>query len=292
MTEETATNPVEGEDTSPAPGVVEAEDTDLDTNDGLEPEAEDGEGEEDDDSEEVDLDGQKYRVPKALKPALMMHADYTRKTQEVAAARQALETERQTLAQQAEVRAAFVEDHAQVLALKAQIDAYSEVDFDAWLDQDPIEAQKALQRLHKLERAHSEAQSGLQTKMQQRASDEQQETAKRIREGYAQLPTVIPGFTPELEREIASYGRSAGFTPQELAEAVADPRNIKVLHLAMIGAKSLQQQQTAKKLAKQQDVQPAKVVGGKTPTSTSKVDDRLSTEEWMRRRTAQARKRA
>ena len=43
----------------------------------------------DDDSEEVEHEGQKYRIPKALKSALMMNADYTRKTQEVAEQRPA-----------------------------------------------------------------------------------------------------------------------------------------------------------------------------------------------------------
>ena len=39
----------------------------------------DGEGE-DEASEEVEHEGRRYRVPKALKDAFLRHADYTRKT--------------------------------------------------------------------------------------------------------------------------------------------------------------------------------------------------------------------
>src|SRR5258708_13030373 len=37
-----------------------------------------------DDTEEVEHEGQKYRVPRAVKPLLMLHSDYTRKAQELA----------------------------------------------------------------------------------------------------------------------------------------------------------------------------------------------------------------
>ena len=58
----------------------------------------------DDDSEEVEHDGHKYRVPKALKPALMMHSDYTKKTQDLAEERKALQAGEQTLKQHAETQ--------------------------------------------------------------------------------------------------------------------------------------------------------------------------------------------
>ena len=44
--------------------------------------------------EEVDWNGKRYSIPAELKPALMMQADYTRKTQELAEVRKALESEK------------------------------------------------------------------------------------------------------------------------------------------------------------------------------------------------------
>jgi len=46
--------------------------------------------------EEVDWEGEKFQIPAKLKPALMMQADYTRKTQEISAVKTALEAERFT----------------------------------------------------------------------------------------------------------------------------------------------------------------------------------------------------
>src|SRR5262245_52574677 len=82
MTEETATNPVEGEDNAAAnlPDTQEVEPQAVDNESGPEPE----------ESEEIEHDGRKYLVPKALRPLLLMQADYTRKTQEVAEQRRAV----------------------------------------------------------------------------------------------------------------------------------------------------------------------------------------------------------
>ena len=52
-------------------------------------ETEEGEGETD--TAEVELNGEKYKVPAALKDAFLMQADYTRKTQEVAEVRKTAE---------------------------------------------------------------------------------------------------------------------------------------------------------------------------------------------------------
>src|SRR4051794_25376107 len=71
-----------------------------------------------DETEEVERGGKTYRVPKALKGELMMHADYTRKTQEVAATRRALEQRAVDLAEaEVQTRAALGEHVAEVAQL-------------------------------------------------------------------------------------------------------------------------------------------------------------------------------
>jgi hypothetical protein len=42
-------------------------------------------------TEEIDFNGEKHRIPKALKGAFLMQADYTRKTQEIAERGRSLE---------------------------------------------------------------------------------------------------------------------------------------------------------------------------------------------------------
>src|SRR5215204_3179929 len=47
--------------------------------------------------EEIERNGKKYKIPTALKSELLMQQDYTRKTQEVAEQRRAIEAEQQAL---------------------------------------------------------------------------------------------------------------------------------------------------------------------------------------------------
>ena len=60
---------------------------------------------EEDDSEEVDIDGKSYKVPKELKDMVLMHKDYTQKTQAVAEQRKAYEEKAQNLEQRERVMA-------------------------------------------------------------------------------------------------------------------------------------------------------------------------------------------
>ena len=98
MSEETTTNPVEGEDNAPA---ILPDTQEVDT-EGQDEQQLDDEGnaiDPPDDGEEIEHEGRKYLVPAALKPLLLMQADYTRKTQEVAEQRRAVQAERQALHQ-------------------------------------------------------------------------------------------------------------------------------------------------------------------------------------------------
>src|SRR5262249_37116658 len=76
--------------------------------------------------DEIEHDGKKYRVPPALKSAFMMHGDYTRKTQELAAARRSLDAERETFSRSA---LTHVADFGRLTALDDGIAKYASVDW-------------------------------------------------------------------------------------------------------------------------------------------------------------------
>ena len=67
-----------------------------------------------DDSEEVEYEGSLYRVPKELKEAVIRHADYTRKTQEVAQLRNMAAAERQGVQEAQLLDAEVAEERMQV----------------------------------------------------------------------------------------------------------------------------------------------------------------------------------
>src|SRR6476660_325944 len=81
---DTSEEVVDDQDTDQVSDQADDSDDDQGDAEGDEDEGSQDDQDEDDDSEEVEFGGKKYKLPKDLKPALMMEADYRRKTQELA----------------------------------------------------------------------------------------------------------------------------------------------------------------------------------------------------------------
>lgn len=292
MADETATNPVEGGDTSVL-------DTEAQTQE-VEQQAEEGELDEfgepiarEPEDEEIDLDDLKLKVPKdqaqKVREALLRQADYTRKTQALAESQKALEAERASVQQasQAEIGAL-----AQVSAIDQQLAQYQRVDWTAWENEDPFAAQSGWREYQQLKDARGQAAGQYSHLVQQRTLQAKQEADKRLEAGRAQLAREIKGWSDDLGAQLLDTGvKQYGFERGEIEESFDDPRLIKVLHDAhqfhLLNKKTKQAQsheaaQTAKPAAK--------AGGGSAPAQG--LDDRLTAEEWTRRREAQLRKRA
>jgi hypothetical protein len=288
MDMEDATNPIGGDDTALATVAgapeVDAESREIEIDDQGNPIAEP----EDDDSEEVDFDGEKYKVPKALKDAFLRQADYTRKTQEVAEARKAFEAERQTFHQ---AGAAELQARAQLVAIDQQIAHFQRIDWDTWEQQDPFEAQKGWRQFQQLQNGRGQAAGQIAQLAQHRQVQTQQETARRLDEGRTVLARDIKGWSPQLAETLLDHGvRQYGFKRGEIEE-FSDPRMVKVLHDAFQYRQLDRKNQQARSHADAQQAQPAaKVTRASAPASG--LDDRLTIDEWTRRRNEQVRKRA
>jgi hypothetical protein len=83
----------------------------------------------------IEHDGRSISVPKALKPLLLMQADYTRKTQEVAEQRRAVKAERQALHQTSRRSSTPM---PALTTLAGQLAQYQQVDWRAWHDSRPV----------------------------------------------------------------------------------------------------------------------------------------------------------
>lgn len=279
------TNPVEAGDTSEEETAAETQEVETEGTEEQEPELdEDGNPiEPEDDSEEVEHEGQKYKVPKALKPLMLMQADYTRKTQEVAEQRKGLEAERQAFEQ---ISNAELTAHAHMTALAQQIAAYNNVDWDRWEDEDPFAAQKGLRQLQQLKDAHQMAGFNFNNARQQRVSAAQQETARRVEQAAGVLREKI-GWDDKKAADVLSGGvREFGFDRSEIEE-LSDARMVLVLHDALQWRAHQARTSKAQNHVKAQATQPAAKAGGSTPIPANKLDDRLSTAEWLRRRNKQ-----
>src|SRR5712671_4095938 len=81
------------------------------------------------DTVEVEYDGKTYQLPPELKDALLRQADYTRKTQEVAQNRKALEAEKAAHDGRSQGMRAHILDAARVMALNDQLTQFDRVDW-------------------------------------------------------------------------------------------------------------------------------------------------------------------
>src|SRR3954462_9621136 len=151
MTEEQTTNPVEGEDNAAAI-LPDAQEVDAG---GQHEQPLDQEGDPaEEGSEEIEHEGRKYLVPKSLKPLLLMQADYTRKTQEVAEQRRAVQAERQALHQTSQ---AELDAYARAATLGQHPPQHQQADWVAWHDSDPFASSAATSEYNMLRDQHGQA---------------------------------------------------------------------------------------------------------------------------------------
>lgn len=289
MSDETATNPTP-ENTAPATEVAnpQANETEVSTDDQV---TDDQVTDAVEETEEVDWeDGKKYAVPKALKDALLRQADYTRKTQEVAEQRKALEARDKAFAQQAEWQQANIKEYARLEAITDRLSQFQGVNWAQLNQDDPVRAQALFIEKSNLESAQRELRDGLTQKQQQAMWEQQQNAAKRLQEGRAALAKAIPNFTPELAKSLRDHGTSYGYTPDEIG-AVDDPRAVQVLHDAYLWRQYQNKQRAAANQKPVQQAEPVRQVTGRKPTQPGLRDD-LSTEEWVKRRNQQLQRKA
>jgi hypothetical protein len=240
---------------------------------------EDGEAEaEAPETVEIEINGKTYTVPVDLKDGYLMQADYTRKTQEIAETRKALDSQIERVQQAGE---AEVSARAQVIAIEAALGQYQDVDWDLLESQDPAAAQRHFRQFMQLQNGLEGARNEYQGAVERRTLETQHEAAKRIEQGTAELQRDLPGWGPELATQLVSFGESMGLS-RDYMDRVDDPALVKLMHMAFVAAKGAKKPATPKVA----DVKPAaKVKGGSQPPVG--LDDRLSADEWTRRRNAQ-----
>ena len=239
---ETLTNlETEVTETTPVEAVTEAQATD-EIQEGDETE-EEGQIE----VEEVEIDGKKYSVPKELAPKIMMQADYTRKTQEVAELRKETEAEKASWQKQSQVRDQLFQEKADLHQIDKRLGAYRNTNWQLWHSQDPNGAQAAQMDYVQLRDAREGLYGHIQGREAELASQFEQSTVARLNKAVEALNKPDPkmgwdGKFDTVKREqLSSFGKEIGFTDEELA-GTDHPLMIKTLQLAKIGLDALKMQ--------------------------------------------------
>lgn len=278
----------DSEVTAPAEAQEESNDTSIDTS-LIESDSESQETEapaEEDDSEEVDYEGEKYKLPKKLKDALLRQQDYTQKTQAVAEQRRALEAQAQQVQQHAQLSQQYVAEYAEALALDKELARYANIDWNQLTDADPVQAMKLDRQMRELQQRRNEVVSSVTQKQQAQAIEAQRIAQQRLNEGRAVLEREIKGWTPETAKALSEFGKNQGFTDAELAQ-VNDPRTVKILHKAW-QYDQLMKAKTAKPEPVTQERPVTRITASK---GTVKTPDKMTDKEFAAWRRTQIRNR-
>lgn len=200
---------------------------------------------EDDGAEEVEEQPQTFRVKAAgeekdvtldeLMQGYQLGADYTKKTQELAELRKANEAEARAIQESKQVRDTYAQRLKAIEEFLTQGD--SQEDLAALKENDPIGyAVKVAEQTEKKQQLDA-----IKLEQDRIAKEQQADYAQAMQRYVAdeaeKLNKVLPEFSDkvkgeQLRNEIRNYGKTIGFTDQELAQ-VYDSRYVLTLHKAM-----------------------------------------------------------
>lgn len=223
-------------------------------------------------TEELDLGDIRLALPKSaaekLKAERLMQADYTKKTQELAEQRKAVEEQQQRLQEAQQFQAVALDKAAEIRAIEHQLAKFDQVDWQTLVATDPQEAMRLDLARRQLQEQHGRA----RWDMQQLSAQEQQKTAQArqqmLERANEELARDIKGWGPELQRSIAETGKGYGFTDAEL-QGISDPRMVKVLHEAHL----YRQLQKSKALTEKKvlTAKPVTTPAARTATTSAQV---------------------
>jgi hypothetical protein len=179
---------------------------------------------------EVEYEGARYQVPKALEKAILQQKDYTQKTQSVA------ERERQYAVLQEQGRLQALkqrfesEAEADITRLKAYDQVLSEkVEWESLDDQTAFRTQ--LQR-NQWKEQRDELARALTQKHQQWVAEHDQALKDIRAKSLEVVSKAIPNWNDSLLAEIRTHGKQDGYTDVELQSIENDPRHVKTLYKA------------------------------------------------------------
>lgn len=229
----------------------------------------------------IEIDGKEYNVPPELKDGYLRNADYTRKTQEVA------EQRRQVEAVKAEAEAMFtastevIQARADLLNADKLLAQYEKVDWDAYEQQLPLDAQSDWRKYQLLKEERANLAQNLSTQWNQRSEQQRIETQKRLQETANFAKKEIPGWSPEIDAKMTDFALGQGFTQSQL-EQTLNPTMYKMLHLAWIGQQTITRTQSAPK--PQAQTSPLKTVSAKASPNVRKDIADMSMDEYVKAR--------
>jgi len=259
---------LDGEEEAPQPGTAEATAEEFD---------------------DIDFDGKKYQVPKALKAGFMMQADYTQKTQAVSARMKELDARETRITQQSEATEAELDMRSDLRSVEKRIKdgnyaTATREQWQQWSAEDPLAAQDGWREYQLLLQEKQQLTEKLQQEQNTRSEKAKQDTATRLQE-TAEFARKQPGWTPEVEQNVLNFAKDNGLTVEFIRENIT-PAYYNILYKAMLGDQALRKPVAPKPTP---PVTPLKVVGAKqnAPVAKSVYDPDISMADYDAMRSKQ-----
>lgn len=233
---------------------------------------------------DVEYEGKVHKLPPELKEALLRHADYTRKTQEVAEQRRAVE------AKQAEINASYdvsqevLQARAAIINIDGALQKYENVDWNRLEAEDPLAAQSHWRQFQQLQQQRGQVAQYLDKTQADLSEKANQATETRLRETRSYAEKELKGWTPELDNKITQFAtQELGFTVDDL-RAQYTPQVYRTLYLAHLGHQALSQMQAKPKPAPQK---PLETVQAKAAPAARVSPEKMPMEDfakWINKR--------
>lgn len=240
---------------------------------------------EDDGLDDLEWEGLKTRVPKDMKSALEerlghMSKHFTTKSQTIAAQQKETEQRLQAADEELDIRAGLK-------AINAEIQQYQNVDWQKLENEDIVGAQSHWRRYQQLKEAAQNSTAELNQKVTARTEQAKQETAQRLQETREFAEKKIPGWSPDVDAKVTEFATSELGLSRDMLLGAYTPQIYRALHLAWLGHQAMKSKPAAQKPKPVEE--PLKTVRAKATTPPVGLDDRLSADEWVKRRNQQVR---
>lgn len=174
---------------------------------------------------EVEIDGEVYQVPQKIKDRFIHHADYTRKTQELAEARRVLASQEQAYKLHQAFEQEVTQEKSQLAAVKAQLEQYKKLDWGSMDMEQFVRTKHQRDQLKELETDLEKQLEGKQSEFKKKVDSSLQEARDA---GLKYVQQKVKGWNEEKGKDLIRYGVSEGYTSEELAN-VLDPRLVVTL---------------------------------------------------------------
>lgn len=274
--------PVEATDAEEA----EADEPDLET-DGDDTDEEDEEPEED----ELEYGGNKFRIPKGALPEDVKasldqflkgsQADYTRKSQEVAEQRKAIEARASAVEKLSGMSDELLVEFSRGRHLRGEIEQLQEVDLNAMWQSNPDQARRVSDTLSAKQAEFNKVIAKINETEGQLTRERAAETARIAEQGKVEVEKYVKGFSERVPDVVAYVADNYGI-PKEVAEREwpLNPATAAMAYKAMMYDRMQAKAARKPTAAKAAPLKPIKGKGG-----GAKPDpDRLSIDAWMRER--------